>query len=163
MSTWNKDRPKVIGHEQDEQITPKQESKPDLSIVKQWCIYTVKRLPGVLYCEPPEQSTRVPLRRLGWRDTCLGCQVVTMMLWALMIMMMPWCKVVTIKVDILVMITATITIKMTLTQATSQCQKVPWSLHCWGGNWHRQVGFGSVPVFLFSLNTLPTKKQTVLS
>ena len=59
----------------------------NLSIVKQWCIYT--RLPGVLYCEPPEQSTRVPLRRLGWRDTCLGCQVVTMMLWALMIMMMP--------------------------------------------------------------------------
>ena len=35
MSTWNKDRPKVVGHEQDEQITPKQESKPDLSIVKQ--------------------------------------------------------------------------------------------------------------------------------
>ena len=89
MSTWNKDRPKVIGHEQDEQITPKQESKPDLSIVKQWCIYTVKRLPGVLYCEPPEQSTRVPLWRLGWRDTCLGCQVVTMMIWALIIMMMP--------------------------------------------------------------------------
>ena len=87
MSTWNKDRPKVIGHEQDEQITPKQESKPDLLIVKQWYIYT--RLPGVLYCEPPEQSTRVPLRRLGWRDTCLGRQVVTMMLWALMIMMMP--------------------------------------------------------------------------
>ena len=37
------------------------------------------------------------------------------------------------QVDILVMITATITIKMTLTQATSQRQKVPWSLHCWGG------------------------------
>ena len=73
--------------------------------------------------------------------------------------MMPWCKVVTIKVGILVMITATITIKMTLTQATSQCQKVPWSLHCWGRNWHRQVGLW-ISACLFFLTWHFSDKRT---
>ena len=76
---------------------------------------------------------------------------------------MPWCHLIK-KVDILVMITVTITIKIKLTQATSQCEKVPWSLHCWGGNWHWQVGLWiSAGIFILTWQFFDPKIKLCLA